>query len=207
MGIDMNTVTYPSGVVAPLPPQPVKQWTVDEYHQLLQNGTFESGDPFELLEGWIVPKMSRNAPHDVSLVLVRERLSAAVPAGWHVRVQSAITTADSEPEPDVAVVRGAARDYLVEHPGPPDIGLVVEIADSSLRHDRGAKARIYARANIAVYWIVNLADEQVEIYTDPDPLAAEPSYLRHVDFLPGDSVPLVLDGREVTRLPVNDLLP
>ena len=130
----MTTVTYPSGIVAPLPPLPPKRWTVAEYHEMLRNGTLKSGDPFELLEGWIVTKMSRNTPHDVALVLVPDAIRPALPSGWHTRVQSAITTADSEPEPDVAVVRGVARDYLIDHPGSTDIGLLIEIADTSLAH-------------------------------------------------------------------------
>lgn len=203
----MTTITYPAGVVAPLPPLPPKRWTVAEYHELIRNGTFKSGDPYELLEGWIVTKMSRNTPHDVTLVLVTEGIRSVLPSGWHTRVQSAITTTDSEPEPDLVVVRGVARDYLIDHPGPTDLGLLIEIADASLAHDRGTKARIYARAGISEYWIVNLVDGQIEVNTDPDPFAAEPSYARRIDFLPGDSVPLVLDGQEVARLPVTDLLP
>jgi Uma2 family endonuclease len=203
----MTTITYPSGVPGPLPPLPVKQWTVAEYHQLLRNGTLQSGDPYELLEGWIVRKMSRNTPHEVALVIVPETFRSVLPTGWHLRIQSAMTTADSEPEPDVIVVRGAPRDYLAAHPGPANLGLVVEIADSSLIHDRGTKGRIYARAGIVEYWIINLVDRQVEVYTVPDPQADEPAYTQHVDYLPGDSVPLVLDGREVARLPVHDPLP
>jgi Uma2 family endonuclease len=203
----MTTVTYPSGVVAPLPPLPPKQWTVAEYHELLQNGTLKSGDPFELLEGWIVKKMSRKPPHDVSLDLVQEALRGDLPSEWRLRIQCAITTADSEPELDVAVVRGVARDYLAKHPGPPAIGLLVEIADTSLTLDRVTKARIYARASISDYWIVNLVNRQVEVYSDPDAFAPEPSYARRTDFFPGDSIPFILDGREVARLRVTDLLP
>ena len=203
----MTTVTYPSGVVAPMPPLPPKRWTVDEYHQMLENGTLKSGDPVELLQGWIVPKMSRNTPHDVAFVLVSDSLRLALSTGYHVRVKSAITTADSEPEPDVAVARGVARDYLSNHPNSGDIGLLVEIADTSLAHDRVTKGRIYARDGISEYWIVNLEAEQIEVYTNPEVLAAEPSYLLRVDFVPGDAVPLVLDGQEIARLPVADLLP
>ena len=99
-----------------VPPLPVRRFTVEEYHQMIQAGVLGEDDDVELLEGWIVPKMARNPAHDavVSMVMV-DVLTPRLPKGWFCRGQSAITTADSEPEPDVAVVRGSTRDYL----GPP----------------------------------------------------------------------------------------
>jgi Uma2 family endonuclease len=203
----MTTIMYPSGVVAPLPPLPPKRWTVDEYHQMIENGTLKSGDPFELLEGWIVPKMPRSPPHEQTLDIDQNVLRGVLPAEWRLRVQTAITTGDSEPEPDLAIIRNPIGRYANRLPGPSDIGLLVEVADTSLAHDRKSKGRIYARAGIAVYWIVNIVDRQVEVYTEPDALATEPAYAKHIDYLPGDSVPLVLDGQDVARLPVTILLP
>ena len=76
---------------------------------------------------------------------------------------------DSKPEPDRCVVRGTVRDYEERTPEPADIALVVEIADSSLAEDRKLAAEVYGPAGIPVYWIVNLVDRQVEVYTDPGP--------------------------------------
>jgi Uma2 family endonuclease len=203
----MTTITYPAGVVAPLPPLPPRRWTVDEYHHLLQTAVLQSGEPVELLEGWLVTKMSRNPPHEQALDIAQNVIRGFLPPDWRLRVLTAITTGDSEPEPDLAVIRNPISRYASRLPGPADIGSLVEIADTSLAHDRKTKGRIYARAGIVVYWIVNLVDRQVEVYTAPDPLAAEPTYTQHADYLTGDSVPLVLDGREVARIPVADLLP
>jgi Uma2 family endonuclease len=202
-----TTITYPSGVIGPVPPLPVRKFTVDEYHQLLAAGTLKSGDPYELLEGWIVQKMSRNSPHETALVLVADALRDLISAEFHVRVQSAITLSDSEPEPDVIVVRGGRRDYPTELPGPPNIPVVVEIAESSLRHDRTIKGRIYARAGIPVYWVVNLIDRQVEVYSDPAGDIAEPKYREHVEYAVGESVPLEIDGEKAGAIAVADLLP
>ena len=94
--------------------------------------------------------MTHNPPHDLSVSLVNAELTARAPDGWVLRVQSAITTADSAPEPDVALVRGPLRRYARAHPGPRDIALLVEVADSTLVQDREEKARIYARARIPV---------------------------------------------------------
>jgi Uma2 family endonuclease len=128
-------------------------------------------------------------------------------AGWHCRSQSATTTADSEPEPDLAVIRGSERDYLTRHPGPADMALAVEVSESSLPRDRSHKTRIYARAAVPVYWIINLVDLQVEVYTDPTGPDPAPVYRTRRDYRPGDLVPFVMDGRELGPIPTQDLLP
>ena len=115
--------------------------------------------------------------------------------------------ADSEPEPDVAVARGDETTYDTRHPGPGDLGLVVEVAYSSLTLDRVHLARIYARAGIVEYWIVNLIDRQVEVYTQPSGPTAAPTYGHRHDYGPGDSVPLVLDGVAVGQVAVSEVLP
>jgi Uma2 family endonuclease len=122
-------------------------------------------------------------------------------------VQCAITLGDSEPEPDGAVVRGDARTYLTRYPGPGDVGLVIEVADSTLAADRIDKGRIYARAGIVCYWIVNLVDRQIEVYTSPSGPTAAPAFAQQADYHVGDAVPLVLDGTTVVSIPVQDLLP
>jgi Uma2 family endonuclease len=95
-----------------------------------------------------------------------EALRMAFGPGWLVRAQDPIALdAESEPEPDVAVVPGLPRDYLAEHPARP--ALLVEVAESSLAFDRGHKGSLYARAGIADYWIVNLVDEVLEVYRRP----------------------------------------
>lgn len=124
-----------------------------------------------------------------------------------MRVQSAITTLDSEPEPDFAIVPGPAERYLAHHPYAVDISVLIEVSDSSLSHDRNDKGRIYAHAGIVCYWIVNLVDRQVEVYTDPTGPDADPRFRQQQDYRPGDAVPLVIDGSGVGRVAVNDLLP
>ena len=204
MSVTTTTPTLP----AILPPLPVRRFTVDEYHQMIQAGVLDEDDDVELLEGWIVPKMARNPTHDgvVSMVMT-DVLTPRLPRGWFCRGQSAITTADSEPEPDVAVVRGTSRDYLVRHPMPADMALVIEVADSSLSRDRSHKAWIYAAAAVPVYWIINLVDHQIEVYTDPTGPDAAPVYRAHQDYQAGDLIPFVVDGREFGPIPAQELLP
>ncbi|MBL8793754.1 MAG: Uma2 family endonuclease [Planctomycetia bacterium] len=185
----------------------MRRFTVAEYHQLIQLGVLTENDRVELLEGWLVHKMPHNPPHDGTIQVANESLIGRLPAGWKTRIQSSITTADSEPEPDITVVRGDARTYLLRHPGPSDIGTLIEVADSTLHLDRGDKARLYARAGIVIYWIINLVDRQVEVYTDPTGPDAAPRYRQRQDYPETASVPLVLDGQQLTLIPVRDLLP
>jgi Uma2 family endonuclease len=189
------------------PPLPVRRFTLQEYHRMIERGIFTSEDRVELLEGWVVCKMTRNPPHDVALALVLKALGGKVPKGWHCRSQSAITTDVSEPEPDVAVVRGVERDYSAAHPRPRDVGLIVEVADRSVQTDRDLKGPLYGRVGIPVYWLLNLPDGRLELYSDPTGPDPNPCYRQRQDLTPADSAPLVLDGREVCRIPVLDLLP
>ncbi|MBI4601156.1 MAG: Uma2 family endonuclease [Planctomycetes bacterium] len=117
-----------------------------------------------------------------------------------------ITTAESEPEPDLAVVRGPASRYARSHPGPEDVAFLVEVADTTLVRDRGFKGRIYARARVPIYWIVNLVDRQIEVYTGPSGPAEEPGFSSRRDYSLGEAVPVVLEGREIGRIAVKDLL-
>lgn len=180
--------------------------TVAEYHQMIRDGVFEDGEPIELIEGYLVLKMSHNSPHANAVRKLNKRLIRVTPAGWEVQCQLPITLPDSEPEPDAVLARGDETTFADHHPEPAEIGLVVEVSDSSRYGDRTEKLRVYARAGIPVYWIVNVADERVEVYTDPDATANPPAYRARTDYKPGDSVPVVLDGAAVAHLPVSELV-
>jgi Uma2 family endonuclease len=203
----MSTIN-PIGSLAPgIPPEPIARLSVEQYHDMIRNGILSPDNPLELLEGWLVTKMPKNPPHRFSTRALRKALEKILPPGWIVDSQEPVTTAESEPEPDISVIRGNEDDYRARHPDPKDVGMTSEVADTTLLRDRTWKKRIYARARIPVYWIVNLIDRQVEVYTDPTGPAAEPDYRQRQDYLPGDSVPVVVDGREIGRLAVSDLLP
>ncbi|HUG71212.1 MAG TPA: Uma2 family endonuclease [Pirellulaceae bacterium] len=184
---------------------PVYRFTVEEYRRLGEAGILNEGHGVELLEGWIVRKMNLNPPHSVSVKLCDSFVQRVLPAGWHTRVQDAIQTSDSEPEPDLAIVRGAIRDYAHRHPTAGDLALLIEVADSSLPRDR-YKCKIYGKAGIPVYWIVNLVDRRVEVYSEPTGPDTNPGYRRRDDFGPHDEVPVLVDGREIARVVASELL-
>lgn len=183
-----------------------RRFTVDEYHRMIESGILNDEDKVELLEGYVVEKMPRNPPHDVVIQRLNKRLTRLNLVGWEVRVQSAITLPDSEPEPDVTVARGDDHTFANRHPSSAELGALIEVADSTLARDRQDKSRIYARSNVAVYWIVNLVESQIEVYTNPSGTGAAATYGTRIDFRAGDSVPLVLDGTEIARIAVIDIL-
>jgi Uma2 family endonuclease len=192
---------------AAIPAVPIYRLTVAQYLAMTEAGILTEDDPVEFLEGWLVERMTKTPAHVVATGLLLDLFPRPLPAVWFLSVQHPIATIDSLPEPDVALIRGAPRDYLGRRPTPADVALVVEVADSSLEQDRGLKKRLYARAGIVIYWIVNLVDRQIEVYTDPTGPVDEPDFRQRRDYAAADSIPVVLDGMEVGSMAVRELLP
>jgi Uma2 family endonuclease len=202
----MATVAPPAP--PPPPADPEYTFTVEQYHRMIEAGILSEDAPVELIDGVLVPKMTRKPPHDSTLDRFEDVLRALLPPDWRLRAQKAIALRGGEPEPDVAVVLGPASRYDDHHPTPAEIALLGEVADASLGTDRGRKYRAYARAGIPVYWIVNLIDAQIEVYSDPEsPPGANPRYQTHADYRPGQSVPVVVAGTTVGSVPVDSVLP
>ena len=194
--------------VAPqVPPYPIWKFSVADYHRLIDIGVLDENDRVELLEGLLVPKRSHGPLHDLAVELANERIRKDLPAGWRLRVQSAITTGDSEPEPDLAIVRGELRTAPRRHPLPTEIGLLIEVADTTLQNDRLRKTEIYGRAGILQYWIVNLQDRQVECYSQPTGPITNASYNLCDIQKPGGQLRLEFDGVVVATLDPSELLP
>jgi Uma2 family endonuclease len=192
-----------------MPTQEGDVWrlSVDRYERMVASGIITPDDRVELLEGVLVNKMSKSPERVLGTILVTDALRAVLPGGWSLRSEQPIRMDDSEPGPDAAVVRGAPRNYAARHPIPAEVPLVVEVADSSLRRDREDKRRIYARNGIAVYWIVNVADRLIDVFTGPAGPALTPDYAATTTYRPGDLVPVEVAGAQVGTVPVAGLLP
>jgi len=186
------------------PPFPVRRWSVAEYLQLTESGFLTADDKVELLAGWIVPRMTHNAPHDSAIQRLVRRLFQSLLDDWDVRVQSAITTGDSVPEPDVAVVPGPEGRFDQQRPTVGEVELVVEVSDTTLRQDR-MKREIYAAAEIPTYWIVNLQGRTIEVSSQPDREAGGYSVER--TYGEQESVPVVIGGNVICEIPVIRILP
>jgi len=150
-----------------IPAESLYRLSVKQYHAMIRAGILTEDDQVELLEGFLVTKMSKNPRHIVATDLLQRVLSPLVPDGWYVSMQNPLTTKSSEPEPDAKVVKGDPRQYLKRKPGPNKVPLAIEVAHRSLKRDRGVKKRTYAAARIPTYWIINLVDRCVEVYTNP----------------------------------------
>lgn len=202
----MTTIIQSIQTQNQLLPLSVHRFSVKQYHQMIGAGVFVGDEHCELLEGWIVDTYICSPPHATTITIARDLLLQQMPEGWRLRVRSSVTTSDSEPQPDLAVVRGHARRYVRAHPGPRDIALIVEVSDQIYFANKVFKRLVYARARIPIYWIINLTEAQVEVYSQPK-AGKNPAYRQRQDYGPGDSVPLVIEGREIARIPVRDLLP
>jgi Uma2 family endonuclease len=185
----------------------VATFSTARYDRMIEVGLLTPDDHVELLENYVVLKMPKNPEHDGTALRIRKRLTRVLPPKWDIREQGTLDLTDSRPEPDFAVVREDPADYTTRHPIPADVGLIIEVANTSLLRDQRDKARIYARGNVVCYWIVNLDDRRVEVHTLPSGPCDSPAYASVVNYAAGDAVPLVLDGVTVTTIPVADLLP
>jgi Uma2 family endonuclease len=183
-----------------------RRWRRVEYERLVDLGLFV-GERLELLDGMLVVREPQGSPHAAIVTQIGQVLAAAFGAGWHARLHAPLALGeDSEPEPDVAVVAGTPRDYVIAHPT--TAALVVEVADSSLRLDRRFKATVYAQAGLSEYWIVNLVDRAVEVHREPQPAAdaADDWIYRSVDVLRSPAT-VTSRAAPAARIPVADLLP
>jgi len=216
----------PSGI----PNVPIWRMSVENYHQMIQAGILKDGDPLELLQGWLVPKMQKSPRHIYVASQLEQYIRPRLPVGWSLFLQGPITLSDSEPEPDLTVVRGGLRDFSDRHPEPSEIAIVIEVAHSTLEYDRGLKLQVYANAGIEQYWIVNLLNEQIESYTLPvvstqtiatggtddietqfgfplpQPSAIIARYECRHDYMNGESIPLQLNGQLLGHVSIASLM-
>jgi Uma2 family endonuclease len=189
------------------PPQR-RPFTRAEYERAAELGLFGPEERLELIGGEVIKKVTpQRSLHATGVSLAADVLKRAFPGGHDVRVQLPLVIGDdSEPEPDVALVRGEIRDHLAAHPS--TALLVIEVADSSLAFDRTTKASLYASAGIPEYWVVNLQDRVLEVHRAPESMAGQPfghlyrSITRYAE--DGSIAPLAAPGSVVR---VADLIP
>lgn len=185
-----------------------RRWTRFEYERLVEQGVFQPGEHLELLAGQLVVREPQATPHATGIRLVTRALRAVfVEDWWNVDMQLPVALdEESEPEPDVAVTAGEPREFLASHPRRPV--LVVEVAESSLGFDRKEKGSLYARAQVPEYWIVNLRDHVLEVYSQPHPDAAAPhgwAYRSFQSLAAGEYVTPA--AAPATRIAVANLVP
>lgn len=189
--------------------------TVSQYHAMISNGILPEGAPYELLDGFLVRKdrgsagddpMTVNYGHAWVVKTLAELSKKFTRIGCHLQTQQPITMPPSnEPEPDAAVVVGALEDYRSRHPEAKDVRCVIEVADTSLNHDRHVKGRLYATAGIPQFVIVNLSDRVVEVYSEPQ--KKKGIYLRSTIVQQGQRIAFLGASGRTLKVTVKSLLP
>ncbi len=181
--------------------------TLQKYHEMGRAGILSPKDRCELIHGVLVEKPVVNPPHASTVRKLARVLIAWCQDVAIVGIQQPISLPpDNEPEPEVAIFSGTEGDYDDRHPGPRDVLLVVVVSDSSLPEDRTTKLKLYASYKLPVYWIVNIPERRIEVYTDPKG-GKSPTYRTRTDYGPDDSVPVALAGKALGSIPVRELLP
>ena len=182
--------------------------TVRQFAKMIDAGVFRDEDHVELLGGLLVDKMVKRDPHNFAIMELGELLRDILKPTWVIREEkSTVIGRFWRPEPDIAVVRGPRDRYRSQDPGSADLGMLVEVADSSYAIDRGSKWRRYAAMKVPVYWIVYLPQRQIEVYSAPSGKGKSAAYRDDQVYGPDDEVPIILEGREWGRIKVGDLLP
>jgi Uma2 family endonuclease len=176
----------------------IARWTLVDYHHMAEAGLFE-GRPIELLNGLIVEMPPEGPEHADSSTRLMPVLWSAAQGRYQVRAAKPISIppSDSEPEPDIALVRD--RSYQSAHPHPDDIFLIIEFSKTSLAKDTEDKPLVYAQAGIEDYWVVNLRDRCVILYRN----LAEGRYQSEQTVFSGEISPLAFPDVSIS---VHDLL-
>jgi Uma2 family endonuclease len=196
-GLVMSTIV---GAATPL--AAAGRMTVDEFERFVE----DTDERFELIDGQLIRKPDMDPPHVWSTEQLKRRLERMLPEGHFVRDDKPVRfSEDDQPDPDIAVVCGDVDTYKKRHPTPDDVKLLIEVSWSRkrLRYDQDIKRPLYASRGIPVYWIVNALEQQVEVYTDPGP----DGYATCEVVKPGKSVRVVIDGKEVGQIAVDDFMP
>jgi Uma2 family endonuclease len=176
----------------------------------MEEGKLRNGSRTFLWDGEIIEPMPENLPHINAHENLRILLDARLPrAEWTVNSGKPLALADGyEPQPDITVLRGPRSNYRRQKPTPPDVALLVEVADSIYYDNIGRYRRRYALERVSPCWIVNLHARRIEVYTNPIP--EQEAYGSRQDFALGERVPLVLvrDGVETVfdAIDVDDVL-
>ena len=178
-----------------------------QFHKMCLADVF-SDSKVELLGGLLFP-MVTNPPHNRAVLRTSRGINRLLSeAEWTVwEEKSARFGRFWIPSPDLAVARGPESAFASHLPAPGDLVLVVEVSDSTYSKDRGIKWRQYAAARIPFYWIENLAARQIEVHSDPAGRGKSAAYRQCQVHGIDAEVPVVIDGREVGRVAVKDLLP
>jgi Uma2 family endonuclease len=176
--------------------------TSAEYYQMMETGIIQEGERLELISGQIFTMAAKGVRHTICTRRLFKQLLSVMGDRADVQSQDPITLPNnSEPEPDIVIAKLRKDNYENSHPVPADIILVIEVSDTTLKFDQEIKAPLYAAAGINEYWIVNLIDNRLEVYRQPE----DGIYTSVQILMPPRSINL--PGLPETPLNISDLFP
>jgi Uma2 family endonuclease len=181
-------------------------FTNEQYFQMIEADVFPDEARVYLWEGRILQKMAKKKPHETAGAKFNRVLVRLVPPGWYVNFEASVVVGPGKvPLPDLLVIRGEPDDNPDRYTDAPEVGLLIELAYTSLKRDLGRKMQGDARAGFPTYWVVDLMGGTIIEHRDPVPDQAR--YATVTTHARGGAIPLILDGVEVGLIPVDDLLP
>jgi Uma2 family endonuclease len=199
----METLAQSPTLIFTPEPAVLKYWTVNEYRQMSDVGILNADTRTELIAGQILVMAAKGTPHVLGLRLLAVSLDKLLTnQPFFISTQDPIQLNDfSEPEPDLAIVRGTLLDYADRHPEPKDLALVVEVADSTLKYDCDVKDKLYAQSGIEDYWVLDVKNRNLHVFRNP----TSTGYTSHLILTPPNSIsPLSFLNQSVSLL---DILP
>ncbi len=174
-------------IIEPLPPEAPPQLRIscERYHAMIEKGLLTEADRIELIDGYLLTKISISPTHSGTVNRLLRLLMTLLGEKVIVAVQNPITIHEfSEPEPDLVVAKFRDDFYAGGHPVPEDILFVIEVADTSLAFDRDTKIPLYAASGIAESWLVDLNDREITVFSQPEGAG----YARKVTYRGEDSL-------------------
>jgi Uma2 family endonuclease len=205
----MSTATVVAPSQAPTADVPY-DLTVDIFSRMVESGLIPPDRRVFLSNGRLYEKMAKTKAHGFVGAAINRAVNRRLPDGWSLWPESTIVLDPTNaPLPDFALVRVAnPLDFaaLDRYPDPGDVGLLIEVAVTSLRADLTTALEQYARALIPVYWVVDVLGRRILVHTGPRVVDGRGEYAHVDNYRPGQSLPLVLDGQEVARIPFDELL-
>ncbi len=157
-------------MAAPVKPRETRKFTVAEYYRMAEAGILRPDERVELIEGELIVMPPIGPRHSGSVISSNRNFSRLAGDRFVVLIQAPVHLDDnSEPEPDIALLRPRDGGYFQAHPVPADVLLVIEVADSTLAYDREVKVHLYGRAGIPEAWVLNLPEDCLERFAEPGP--------------------------------------
>lgn len=181
--------------------------TVRQFEKMIDAGIFRPEDRVELLAGRLIKKMTTYDPHDFAVDQLGDILGRILPGDWIARQEKSVVLGRHwRPQPDISVARGPRTRYRSQAPRAADLGMLVEASDSTYAKDRGIKWTKYASCRVPTYWIVNIPERRIEVYSSPAGRGGAAQYRDRKDYGPNDEVPVMIEGREIGRIKVGDII-